>query len=559
MKDISILVAGKAGDGIRQAGILIAKLLDQLGYWIFLYDDYPSLISGGHNFSIIRANQKKILAHQNEVDFVIAFNEDAIKNHRARITKNTVVFYDSEVVKKTKGYGIPVTKIVREAGLPMIVRNTVNLGIFAGALGLDFEIVEKVIRQSLNKKIDENIKVAKIGYQESKKLNLGIKIKKINNPAKKLLTGNDTTALGAVEAGMKLFIAYPMTPASNILHYLATNQKELGIKTAHVENEIAAGLMIQGAAYTGTRTMTSTSGGGFALMVEGVSLAGQTEIPSVFVLSQRPGPGTGVPTYTTQGDLFFALYSGHGEFLKILLAPGDADEAFYLAGKAMNLAWQYQTPVILLLDKHLSESTYSVDYDPKKVKIIKEKKWTGKGTYQRYQQTKDGVSPLAYPGNKNAIVKVASYEHDQTGISTEEPELIAAMIDKRLRKRNTLITEMKLAKNKKRIVNVYGKKNSKTVLITWGSTKGAVVEVAEKLSLKVVQPLFLEPLPDWQIKKELVGAKMVIDIEVNATAQLATLLKQHGIKVNKKILKYDGRPFAVDELESLVKKIINKK
>jgi len=564
MKDLSILVGGKAGDGIRQAGILMAKLLNELGYWIFLYDDYPSLISGGHNFSIIRANQEKILAHNDKVDFIIAFNEDAIKNHQARITKNTVIFYDSEVIKKTKGYGIPVTKIVKENGLPTIVRNTVNLGIFAGALNIDFKIVEKVIRESLNKKIEENIKVAKIGYDEAKKLKLKNKIEKIKNQPKKLLTGNDTTAIGAVKGGMKLFVAYPMTPASNILHYLANHEKDLNIQTAHVESELAAILMAEGAAYAGIRSMTATSGGGFALMVESISLAGQAEIPTVCVLSQRPGPATGVPTYTAQGDLFFAMYSGHGEFLRIVLAPGDADEAFYLAADSMNLAWKYQTPVILLLDKHISESTYSINYDERKVKAIKEKLWNGQGNYKRYLQSKDGISPLAYPGNKKAIVKGVSYEHDEFGISTEDGKLITAMIDKRLRKRNTLITEMSrpksgsLERGKRRTVNVYGKKNSKTVLITWGSTKGAVVEVAEKLGLKVIQPLYLEPLPDWQIKKELAGAKMVIDVEVNATAQLATLLKQYGVEVDKKVLKYDGRPFAVDELEEKIKKIIKK-
>lgn len=554
MKDLSILVGGKAGDGIRQAGILMAKLLNELGYWIFLYDDYPSLISGGHNFSIIRANQEKILAHKDKVDFIIAFNEDAIKNHQSRITKNTVIFYDSEIIKSKKGYGIPVTKIVKDNGLPMIVRNTVNLGIFAGALNIDFKTVEKVIRGSMTKKVEENVKMAKIGYDEAKKLKLKTKLEKAKNKSKNLLTGNDTTAIGAAKGGMKLYIAYPMTPASNILHYLANHEKELNIQTAHVESELAAILMAEGAAYTGVRSMTGTSGGGYALMVESISLAGQAEIPVVCALSQRPGPATGVPTYTTQGDLFFAMYAGHGEFLRIISAPGDADEAFYLAAEAMNLAWKYQTPVTILLDKHVSESTYSINYDEKKVKVEKEKLWNGQGNYKRYLQSKDGISPLAYPGNKKTIVKAVSYEHDEFGVSTEEGKLISAMIDKRLRKRNVLIAEMK----KKETVKIYGKKTSKTVLITWGSTKGAVVEVAEKLGLKVIQPLYLEPLPDWQIKKELAGAKMVIDVEVNATAQLATLLKQYGIKVDKKVLKYDGRPFAADELEEKIKKIIKK-
>ncbi len=341
-----------------------------------------------------------------------------------------------------------------------------------------------------------------------------------------------------------------MTPVTNILHFLADHQDEFKIKTIQPENEIAVILMAEGAAYAGCRTMIGTSGGGFALMVEGVSLAGQAEIPLVVVYGQRPAPATGIPTYTSQGDLSFVLSSGHGEFLKIVIAPGDVDEAFYLTTEAFNLAWQYQTPVLVLVDKHLCESTFTASFNEMKVKI-RSIKFSFQKNYQRYKITRNGISPLALPGFQS-IVKVNSYEHDEYGITTEESFWRKKMVEKRLRKKETLIKELK----DKETVKVYGPKKSKTVLITWGSTKGAVVEVGEKLGLKVIQPLFLEPLPIEKIKKELIGAEKIIDIELNATGQFANLLRQYGISIDKKILKYDGRPFSLEEFEKEIRKIL---
>lgn len=552
MKEISFLVGGKAGDGVKQAGNLVARLLNDLGYWIFVYEDYPSLITGGHNFSIIRAAEERILAHRDEVDLVIAFNEETIQKHKDRFKENTVLIYDSDVIEKKKGIGIPMSTIAKDNNLPLIVRNTIALGVLAGAYNLDFQLVEKIIREAIPVKIEENLKVAKIGYDEAVKNKSKLKIEKLGNKPKKLLTGNEAIALGGVRAGLNFYIAYPMTPASSILHFLAQHQDEFGIKVIQPEDEIAVILMAEGAAYAGARTMVGTSGGGFALMTEALSLAGQAEIPVVFVLSQRVGPATGVPTYTAQGDLLFALFAGHGEFPRIVVAPGDVDEAFYLTAEAMNLAWQYQTPAIVLSDKHLSESTFSGSFDEEKVKVLEPKIWDGEGEYRRYQDLKDGISPLAFPGNKKAIVKLNSYEHDEYGITTEESEKIVKMINKRLRKGESLGKEIE----KKEAIKVYGERKSKIALITWGATKGSVVEVGEKLGLKIIQPLFLEPFPEKQIKKELEGIEKVIDIEVNATGQLATLLRRYDILVDEKILKYDGRPFTVNELEEKIKKIL---
>jgi 2-oxoglutarate ferredoxin oxidoreductase subunit alpha len=558
MKDFSFLIGGKAGDGIKQAGHFLAQLFNELGFNIFIYEDYQSLITGGHNFSIIRASDKKISNHKQKVDFIIAFNKDAVEKHQENLKKETIIIYDSDAIQKQdlpkqyKAVAFPMSNVLKQRGLPLIVRNAVSLGILAGVLKIDFELVKKIITNSVHKKIEENIKVAEIGYKEGLEHKNGFDIEKIKNKPGKILTGNEAIALGAVKAGMKFYFAYPMTPASGILHYLAANEEKFGIKAIHPENEISVALMAEGAAFAGKRAMVGTSGGGFALMVEALSLAGQAEIPVVFVLSQRSGPATGIPTYTSQADLLFSIFAGHGEFLKIVVAPGDADEAFYLTAEAMNLSWKYQTPAIILSDKHLSESIFSAYYDENKVKIEEPKLWVKKGEYKRYLITKDGISPLAFPGDKNAIVKATSYEHDESGITSETAEDAEKMNEKRLNKKATLIKELK----KKKTINVFGNKKSKNILIVWGSTKGVAVEVAENLGLKVIQPMFIEPFPVEQIKKELKGAKKIIDVEANATGQLAYILKANGIDIDEKILKYDGRPFTVEELEEKIKKII---
>ncbi len=434
-----------------------------------------------------------------------------------------------------------MSEIAKENKLPLIVRNTIALGALAKILNLKFGFVEKTIKHLLEDYVKENIKVAKIGYEIAPER---IKVLKQRKQTKPLLTGNEAIALGAVKAGLKLYIAYPMTPASSILHFLAAHEKELNIKTVQPENEIAAVLIAEGAAYAGARSMVGTSGGGFALMVEALSLAGQAELPVMFVLSQRTGPSTGVPTYTMQADLLFALNAGHGEFQRIVAAPGDVDEAFYLAGEFLNLAWKFQVPTILLSDKHLSESTFSADFDLRKLKREKEKLWKGGKDYKRYLDTEDGVSPLAFPGQKNVVVKATSYEHDEYGITTEESEAITKMINKRARKKEAIIKELK----KRETVKVSGNKKSKIALIGWGSTKGVLEEVAKELKLRFIQPLYLEPFPTWEIEKSLDGVREIIDVETNSTGQLAKILKCNGINTTKTILKYDGRPFTVDEL-----------
>ncbi len=550
MKEISILIGGKAGDGIRQAGHTISRLLNRIGYRIFFYDDYPSLIRGGHNFSIIRASEKRIVAHNEKVHIIVALNQDAVKKHEHRLNQGGMILYDSDNVE-SEGVGIHLNEIVKELeGIP-IMRNTAAIGALSKVLDIEWPVVERVMKDTVEKEIDLNLKIARLAYDKVEKSHLPIQ--KLNQEMLPLVSGNEAIALGAVQAGLNMYIAYPMTPASAILHYLAAHEDDLGVVTVHPESEIAVALMALGAAYAGARAMVGTSGGGFALMTEALSLAGQGEFPVVFVESQRPGPSTGVPTYTMQGDLSFVIHSGHGEFSKVVLAPGDAEEAFYLTGLAMNLAWKFHIPTFVLSDKHLSESIYSFEADLDKVKPEDPLIWDGQGEYKRYLDTKNGISPLAFPGNPAAVIKATSYEHDEYGITTEEPEQIVKMQQKRLRKGKALTDE--LEKNEQ--VKVYGNEESKTVLLCWGSTKGACVEVAEELGLKVVQPLVLEPLPVETLRKVLSGADKIVGIEVNATGQLAKLLSGHGFCIDDMILRFDGRPFTVDGLLDKVKEVLS--
>jgi 2-oxoglutarate ferredoxin oxidoreductase subunit alpha len=550
MKEISILVGGKAGDGIRQAGQVIARLLNRIGYRIFFYDDYPSLIRGGHNFSIIRASEKRIIAHKETVDVIIALNQDGVNNHKHRLNTGGIILYDSNKAD-AEGLGIDFMGIVKKFDGKPIMRNTAAIGALAGALNIEWSVLEKVIKDAVEHEIDLNLKIAQYAYDRIETPSKSVP--KLDQKALPLVSGNEAIALGAVKAGLNMYIAYPMTPASAILHYLAAQEKELGVVTVHPESEIGVALMALGAAYAGARAMVGTSGGGFALMTEALSLAGQGELPMVIVEAQRPGPSTGVPTYTMQGDLNFVIHAGHGEILRVVLAPGDAEEAFYTAGLAMNLAWKFQIPAFVLSDKHLSESIFSFEADLDKVKPEKPLLWNNQGEYKRYLDTQDGISPLAFPGNPSAIIKATSYEHDESGITTEEPETISRMQRKRLRKRKALEDALE----KYETVNVYGNPDSQTVLLCWGSTKGACIEVAEALDLKVVQPLILEPLPVNALKKALSGADKIIDVEVNATGQLAKLISSHGICIDDIILRFDARPFTVDVLLDNVKEVLS--
>ncbi len=548
MKEFSVLIGGKAGDGIKQAGIMAAKIFGELGYRVFLYDDYPSLIRGGHNFCIIRASKEEVLSHNNQVDLILALNRETIERHQHRLKKGGEIIYSSRIEGVSRGVGIGFEEIVKELGGIPIMKNSAAIGALSALLGIERQVLDGVFEKNINKQLDLNKEIAGRAYAEIKEVLF--KVERLDSEPLPLFTGNEAIALGAVNAGLDLYIAYPMTPATSILHFLAEQQDRLGVVTVHPENEISVATMALGAAYAGARTMVGTSGGGFALMTETVSFAGQAEIPILFVECQRAGPGTGVPTYTMQADLLFVLNSGHGDFPRLVVAPGDAEEAFYLSGLALDAAWHFQIPAFLLSDKHLSESIFSFTYPEGEREKPPMVAWKGgEGQYKRYAFTESGISPLAFPGQKGCIVKATSYEHDEYGITTEEPEKIMKMQDKRLKKKEGLVHFLEKTEQ----VKVYGDRDSKTCLVCWGSTKGACVEAALELGLKVVQPLVVEPFPERQFRQALGSSNRLIGVEVNATGQLSRLLSSYGIHMDSTILRYDSLPFTPDDLKGRLK------
>ncbi|MDD5422564.1 MAG: 2-oxoacid:acceptor oxidoreductase subunit alpha [Candidatus Omnitrophica bacterium] len=558
MNEFSILIGGKAGFGVDKASLVITRIINRLGYRMYVYRDYPSLIRGGHTFSIIRASEKKVSAHRDNIDFMIALNQDTVDLHKIRLKESAVIIYDSDTVKPSflpegqLSIALSYGSVLKEENAPEITRNTCAIGSLCKAIGVPWGVLEEVVRKEFSRDADTNIKVARKGYDGTCELTT---IKTLGRDAQPVISGNEAIALGLVKGGLDAYISYPMTPTSPILHFLAGIASEMSLKIIHPESEIAVILMALGFAYCGKKAAVGTSGGGFCLMTEGFSFSAMAELPVVIVLGQRPGPSTGLPTYSSQTELGFALNAGQGEFTRFVVAPGDAEEAFYWAEAALNISWKYQIPSVILSDKTLGEGTYS--FEESAAGQIEEEKpllWGRNGAYKRYLITENGVSPLTFPSDKDAIIKSNSYEHDEYGITTEDPGLTEKMQDKRLRKERWLSEELERHVS----VGIYGKKGSSTAILCWGSSKGVCIEAAEELGLKVIQPLVFSPFPIRQFEEALKGVKKIIAVECNATAQLVKLINGYGLDAHEKILKYDGRPFSVEELKGKLKDKLKK-
>lgn len=527
-----VLIGGEAGEGIKEAANLFSKVLVNLGFSVFTYHDYPSLIRGGHNFSLVRFSNETVLAPKKGFDTAVVLDEKSLKRHEKEAKGSTNWIVDSSL--KKEGIKIPFKKLAKG-----VKRSSAILGALLKAYGIPQEEGLAVLKDLRD--YEENREIFTKAYESSKEL---YELIEVEGRKGDYISGNEAIALGAVDGGLDIYIAYPMTPASPVLHFLAANKKSLGIKVVQPENEIGVVNMVLGAAFAGARVMTGTSGGGFALMAETISLSGMSETPLVIYLAQRGAPSTGVPTYTEQSDLLFALNAGHGDFPRIVIAPSTAKESYLFAREALNLAWKYQTPVIVISSKSVAESFFTENID--REKVVKEPlMWNGEGEYRRYKITESGISPLAFPGTKGAVVKANSYEHDQFGITTEEPNTIKLMKEKRERKRREISKEVN---SREDAVSVGGNVKSDRVIITWGENWGVCCEVGEELGFKVVKPNFLEPFPANRIKEELEGAKEVIEVELSISGQFEKLLKTNGIKVNRSFRKYDTRPIFVEEL-----------
>ena len=393
-------------------------------------------------------------------------------------------------------------------------------------------------------------------FRDNYKGSFKSRLEKISDGKRMLLTGNEALSLGAIAAGCKFMSAYPMTPSSSIMEYLAAHGEEYGVTVVQAEDEIAAINMINGAAYAGARAMTATSGGGFCLMVEGLGLAGMTETPIVVVNGQRPGPAIGLPTRTEQGDLEFVLYASHGEFPRAVLAPATVEDCFWLTVKAFNLADRYQLPVIVLTDQHLASSYATIQrFDLSKVTVDRGLLVPDNETvkdYKRHRITDSGISPRAFPGREDLLVVTDSDEHDEAGHLIEDGVIRTNMVRKRMRKRAGLKQEMSPPL-------IVGKKKVDNLLIGWGSSYGAIAEAAEILKEEGYDTGYLQlkeiwPFPSEAVAGALKNAGHSYVIENNATGQMAHLIKaETGMSIGAKILKYDGRPFTPAEIIEQIK------
>jgi 2-oxoglutarate/2-oxoacid ferredoxin oxidoreductase subunit alpha len=549
MREVSVLIGGKAGDGINNAGAMVAQLLNHLGYRIYLNFDYPSLIRGGHNFAIIRGADEAVGTCREQVDFILALDQETVNRHRRLMHPETAIVSNADLVKAA-GQGLSVKAILSAEKAPDIMGNSAIIGGFAKAAGIDWAVVEAVFRAHMPKGVEMNLNVARRAYDQLATVRV---IGRCDHLPLPLLTGNEAIGLGLVRGGLDAYVSYPMTPSSSLLHFLAGEKEMFGIAVVHPENEIAVILMALGFAYAGKRAAVGTSGGGFCLMTEGLSLAGMAELPIVLVVSQRTGPSTGLPTYTGQSELPFVLYAGQGEFPRLIVAPGTAQEAFVWSAVAMEIAWKFQCPAFILTDKTLSEGTYSMDagtLPPAETGGVPA--WDGTSPYRRYADALSGISPLAFPGRADAVVKANSYAHDESGYTTEDADMVSLMTKKRCRKWEELAGAM----DGYNPVNVEGTAGAPVAILCWGSTRGVCAEVAARLGLRMVQPVVLSPFPTARLKAALEGTKHLICVEENATGQLAALAGRHGIAVDAKCLRYDGRPFTFDDLLARVSGVI---
>lgn len=551
MDNFQIVVGGAAGEGSKKSGLIIGKIFNSYGFKVFIHEDYHSLIKGGHNFSQISvSSDQKVEAKREKIDFLLALNEDTILRHKDRLKKGGVLVYDENSTEmdmssenEIETISVCTKKIIEEAEGTLLMKNTALIAALSKLIGVEWHKIKEVLEKNLNKETEANIRVAETSFNKTHKK--GEMVETGNDPVP-LVSGNKAVALGALSAGLECCISYPMTPATGVFSFLTSVE---GVRTCQPENEISVMNMSLGSSYSGRRTLLSTSGGGFALMTEALSLSAQSETPILMVLSQRMGPASGVPTYEAQGDLLFALNAGHGDIERFVVAPGDADEAYYWGGKALNIAWRHQMPSILLLDKELSENTYGLEgtYHIDKEDIVEDLD-PDNTEYKRYSG--QDISPLKFPGGK-AVVKTTSYEHTEDGIATENPEEVKKMVEKRLRKRDRLRQELEMLET----VKVYGE--GSTALIFWGSSKGAVMRASRDMGLKLIQPVVMQPFPEKRMKEELEGIERVISVELNATGQLEQVMKQYGIEVHDRILKYDSRPFTVEGLTQILKEKLN--
>jgi len=557
-EDVSIVLCGQAGQGIQTVEFLLTRVLKLAGYNVFATKEYMSRIRGGANSTQIRVSARKVSAFVDRIDILVAMNAGAVGHVAERLSEQTVILADKDAIGDDFGQGpykfidLPFTKTAIGIG-GKIYSNTVAAGALAGLFGIPAQVLTEYITHFFSSKsretIENNVDAAISGHTlGANLLDSGEFVLHITSDSTVkdhiLLNGTQAVGIGAIAGGCNFISSYPMSPGTGVLVFLSKQAGEFGIIAEQAEDEIAAVNMAIGAWYAGARAMVTTSGGGFALMTEGLSLSGMLESPLVIHLAQRPGPATGLPTRTEQADLELALYGGHGEFPRAIFAPGTLQEAFYLTQKAFNLADKYQIPVIVLTDQYLMDSYCNIPpLDLSQVRVERHIVETT-ADYKRYALTVDGVSPRGVPGFGSGLIAVDSDEHDESGHITEDLGIRAKMVEKRLKKLDLIRDECAPPR-------LSGPEDYKNLVLCWGSVGNIAAEALGKLKrddtslLHYSQVYPLHPQTADFLKK----AKKTIIIEGNATAQFAKLIKlDTGIDIDHRILKYNGLNFSVEEI-----------
>ncbi len=557
--DFAMGIGGEAGQGIATPGDIFARIVVRRGLHLSTYNAYQSIIRGGHIFLTMRICDEEVFTHGDKMDLLLCLNQDTMDRHQRLIGPGGRVLYNSDAVTPGESSGadlcpIPVGELTQSRN--RLIQNTVAMGAVTSLVGLDFEVLEESLQLRFSRQgqqvVDQNVEVARAGFEYAQS-NFRPFASPLPHGGKPLAvwSGNEAIAMGGAAAGVKFYAAYPMSPASGILHWMASNARSLGIMVRQVEDEISVSNMVIGAAHSGVRSMCATSGGGFALMTEAVGSAGMMEIPVVYIDVQRAGPSTGVPTKTEQGDLWQVLGASQGDYERLIVAPRDALDAFDTMPDLFNLADKLQCPGILVSDLLISEGRYSVDPDDidmhpaiDRGQFITEP--VSPNGYKRYENTSSGISPRAVPGVEGYVHVVATDEHDEdsTLISDEftNPHKRRMMVEKRGRKMMgaaELIAPPELE----------GPADAGVTLVGWGSTHGAIREarrqleeqgiIANQLAIKWIVPFHAD-----HVLRILNAARKVIIVENSYSGQFARYLRSEtGFSAHGHIRKYDGEPF----------------
>ncbi len=591
--NMTIKIGGEAGQGMDTSGAGFARALVRSGLHIFANSDFMSRIRGGYNFYQLRVSAAPVYAPDRVTHLLLAFSRDAITQTLNEIAPGGAILHDASIKidpgllaeRRIQSFAFPfeakALEIGRAAGMDpkraKLMTNTAALGATVAVTGFPFERIAEVITENFGKKkgsaiAEANLTMARWAFDEATQYAERFEWKLIpptNGDNRMILNGNQAIGLGALAAGCKFISAYPMTPATSIIEFLTAQSKRFNVVTKQTEDELAAILYAIGVNQVGVRAMTATSGGGLSLMVEALGMAGMTETPLVVVDSQRPGPSTGMPTRTGQGDLLFVMHASQDEFPRIVIAPGGVESCYADTARAFNLAEKYQCPVLILTDAFQAFAARSVGVEElpfEEFQIDRGKTLTDEelaklqpGEYKRYALSDDGISPRAIPGHPNAVYTATSDEHTESGrIEDEDPANRIAQHEKRMQKIETLKQEM-------RMPEWYGRANAPITLMGWGSTRYAIREAVDLLNARGIPANALHfvdiyPLDETRLEKELAQARYLIDVEGNYTAQLAQVVRGYtGRAVNDKILKYDGRPFTGAEIAVAVAQIAQEK